>query len=230
MGNLSRRLKRIFCSVATAGSFTLGGCVSPGGLQGRPLTRGETEMARSVFGDTVDYSKVHVYNGPPKVAGIFRLTKTGLAAITPNGDIYIVEKDAQLGDLSQASPEKRKMLIHEMTHVWQHQHGVNVEADGVFLFFKSSMNYDKAYAYDINGKQKFRQLNIEQQAHMVEDYFALRDMPEWEAPPDRAEKIAKFEAMLKPALPLSADGGRSAPPPSPPAKSPPAQSPPPPSA
>jgi hypothetical protein len=212
MGNLSRRLRRIFCGAATAGSFTLGGCVSAGGLPGRPLTPGETDMARSVFGDSVDYSKVHIYNGAPKVAGIFRLTETGLSAITPNGDIYIVEKDAQLGDLSQSSPAKRKLLIHEMTHVWQHQQGKNVEREAVFLFFKSGFKYDKAYAYDINGKQKFESLNVEQQAQMVEDYFALREMSPWEAPADRAEKIAKFEAMLKPSLPLQADSSRTSPP------------------
>ncbi len=221
MSNLPRRLKHIFYSAATASSLMLGGCVSAGGLAPRPLTQGETNMARSVFGDSIDYNKVHVYNGAPKIAGILRLSHTGLEAITPNGDIYIVEKDAQLGDLSEASPAKRKMLIHEMTHVWQHQHGVNVEKDGIILFIKSGFNYDKAYAYDINGNLKFESLNIEQQAHMVEDYFALREMPADQAPVDRAQKIAKFEAILKPYFPL-ADSSV--------AKPPPAQASPPPSA
>lgn len=202
MSKKSRRLAKAFCAAAT-GSLTLTGCVSPGGLQGRPLTTGEADMARSVFGDEIDYNKVHIYNGAPEVAGIFRLSKTGLSAITPNGDIYIVEKDAQLADLSLASDAKRQMLIHEMTHVWQHQKGRNVESEAIVLFFKSGFKYDDCYAYSIDGKIKFQSLNIEQQAHMVEDYFALREMPEWEAPPDRAEKIAKFEALLKPHLPLS---------------------------
>src|SRR5438105_3265729 len=30
--------------------------------QGRPLTSGEIEMARTVFGDSIDYSKVKVYS------------------------------------------------------------------------------------------------------------------------------------------------------------------------
>jgi hypothetical protein len=47
---------------------------------------------------------------------------------------------------------------------------------------------------------------------MVEDYFALREMPAEYAPADRAEKIAKFEAMLKPHLPLQADTTPATPP------------------
>ena len=209
MDKKSRRLARVFCAAA-ASSATLSGCVTAGGLQGRPLTRSEIDMTRSVFGDDIDYNKVQIYNGAPEVAGIFRLTKTGLAAITPNGDIYIVEKDAQLADLSQASDAKRKMLIHEMTHVWQHQHGKNVEAEAIFLFIKSGFKYDNCYAYTIDGKLKFQSMNIEQQAHLVEDYFALREMPAWEAPADRAEKIARFEALLRPVLPL-ADTRKAAP-------------------
>lgn len=204
MAKPKRSLKKIFAGAAASSAILLGGCVSPGGLQGRSLTRSETEMARTVFGDTVNYDNVKVYNGPPTVAGIFHLNQDGLSAISPNGDVYIVGPQYQVQDLSQASADTRKLLIHELTHVWQHQQGRNVEAEALFLFIKSGGHYNAAYAYDINGNQKFADLNLEQQAHMVEDYFALREMSPWEAPPDRDERIAKFEAMLKPHLPLTA--------------------------
>jgi hypothetical protein len=207
MGKRFRRLRQIFRASAASGAMLLGGCVSAGGLHGRPLTPGEKDMARTVFGNDVDYDKVKLYNGPPKVAGIFTLNQNKLSAITPNGDIYLVGRDVQQPDLSLAGEAARKLLIHEMTHVWQHQQGRNVEAEAVFLFFKSGFNYDKAYAYDINGKEKFVSLNLEQQAHMVEDYFALRDVPF--PTPEQREKIAQFEAMLKPSLPLI---GSAAPP------------------
>jgi hypothetical protein len=219
MGKLPRRLKRLFRAATASGALLAGGCASAGGLQGRPLTPGERDMARSVFGDEINYDKVHIYNGAPKIAGIFRLKQNKLSAITPNGDIYLVGKDCQQPDLSQASEADRRVLIHEMTHVWQHQQGRNVESEAIFLFFKAGFKYDKAYAYDIDGKQKFVSLNLEQQAHMVEDYFALREAPlqPWEDPAERREKIAKFEAMLKPSLPLTstpaAKSSAAAPPP-----------------
>ena len=205
MGKRFRRLTQIFRASAASGAVFLGGCVSAGGLHGRPLTPGERDMARGVFGDAVDYDKVKLYNGAPKVAGIFTLKQNKLSAITPNGEIFLVGKNIQQPDLSLAGEEGRKLLIHEMTHVWQHQQGRNVEGEAIFLFIKSGFNYDSAYAYDINGKEKFVNLNLEQQAHMVEDYFALRDSPlqPWEDPAERREKIAKFEAMLKPSLPLT---------------------------
>ena len=212
MGKLWRRLKQVFCTVAAASSAS--SCVTSGGLPARPLTRGETDMAKTIFGNDIDYNKVHIYNGAPEVAGIFRLSETGLAAITPNGDIYIVDKDAQVSDLSKASAAKRRMLIHEMTHVWQHQHGVDVEREAVVLYFKSSFKYNDCYAYNVDGQLQFKSMNIEQQAHMVEDYFALRETPKGKAPADRDAKIAQFEAVLRPHLPLSA-GHRDGPPPKP---------------
>jgi len=214
MGKLSRRLKQIFHAASATGCMLLSGCVSAGGLHARPLTPGEKDMARTVFGDSVRYDKVKVYNGPPKVAGIFRLKQNRLSAITPNGDIYLVDKDVQQPDLSLAGEASRKLLIHEMTHVWQHQQGRNVEGEAIFLFVKSGFNYDSCYAYDINGKQKFLSLNLEQQAHIVEDYFALREAPlqPWENPAERQEKIAKFEAMLKPCLPINQATSASPPP------------------
>ncbi|TAL34897.1 MAG: DUF4157 domain-containing protein [Alphaproteobacteria bacterium] len=205
MGKRFRRLRNIFHAVSASSLMLVGGCATPGGLQGRPLTPGEKDMARGVFGDTIDYDKIKIYNGPPTVAGIFQLKQNKLSAITPNGDIYLVGEDCKQPDLSQASEANRKLLIHEMTHVWQHQQGRNVEREAIFLFIKSGFNYDSCYAYDINGKEKFVQLNLEQQAHMVEDYFALRDTPlqPWENAAERQEKIAKFEAMLKPCLPIA---------------------------
>jgi hypothetical protein len=215
MGWLPRRLKKIFHAASASSLMLVGGCVTPGGLQGRPLTHHERETARTIFGDTIDYDKVTVYNGAPKVAGIFTLNQNKLSAITPNGDIYLVSKYSQQPDLSLAGEKTRKLLIHEMAHVWQHQQGRNVEAEAVYLFIKSGFNYESSYVYDINGKEKFISLNLEQQAHMVEDYFALRDTPlqPWENPAERQEKIAKFEAMLKPCLPLSNTNGSATTPP-----------------
>ncbi|MEZ0262864.1 MAG: hypothetical protein ACAH80_17800 [Alphaproteobacteria bacterium] len=198
-----RRIKLLFGLAAAGGVLAAsGGCVGPAGLKGRPLTPGETKLAQEVFGNSIDYKKVTIYNGPPKIAGLIELNKDGLGAISPGGNIYLVGKDCQKPDLSQGSQSDRRLFIHEMTHVWQHQQGRFVNCEAVALFVKSGFEYNKAYAYDLDATQKFRMLNLEQQADVVEDYFALKSLPAKDAPPDRAEKIAKFERLLKPVLPL----------------------------
>jgi hypothetical protein len=212
-----RRIKLLFGLAAAGGVIAAsGGCVGPAGLKGRPLTPGETKLAQEVFGDSIDYKKVTVYNGPPKIAGLIEINKANLGAISPSGNIYLVSANCQKPDLSQGTKADRNLLIHEMTHVWQHQQGRFVNCEAVALFIKSGFEYDKAYAYDLNTTQKFRTLNLEQQAHLVEDYFALRSLPPNEAPADRAEKIAIFEKLLKPVLPLQHVAAETRKPPPPP--------------
>ena len=86
-----RRIKLLFGLAAAGGVIAAsGGCVGPAGLKGRPLTPGETTLAREVFGDAIDYKKVTVYNGPPKIAGLIEINKANLGSISPGGNIYLV--------------------------------------------------------------------------------------------------------------------------------------------
>ena len=57
------------------------------------------------------------------------------------------------------------VFIHEMTHVWQYYHGVDVfwEAAG------SHVHYDDPYAYQIGNS--WEDYLVEQQAEIVEDWF-----------------------------------------------------------
>jgi hypothetical protein len=198
-----RRIALLFGLVAAGASMgAVGSQITPGALKGRPLTPGEVALAQQVFGNTIDYNKVKVYNGAPKVGGIIPLKKKNLGAISPGGNIYLVSDSCQQPDLSKCSPATRGLFIHEMTHVWQHQQGRSVNNEAIMLFLRSGFEYDHAYAYDLDKVKKFHHLNLEQQAHLVEDFFKLRELPAKNAPPDRAEKIAKFEALLKPCLPL----------------------------
>lgn len=200
-----RRFKLVFGLAAAGGVLAATGFgVGPWGRQGRPLTPGEIAIAREVFGNTIDYNRVTVYNGPPRIFNMVELNKDGLGAISPGGNIFLVGANCQKPDLSKGTNADRNLLIHELTHVWQHQQGRFVNCEAMALFVKSGFEYDRAYAYDLNTTQKFLTLNLEQQAHMVEDYYALRALPAKQAPADRAERIAKFEALLKPHLPLSA--------------------------
>jgi len=210
-----RRLKKIFFAAALGGGLlALPGCVTSGGLQSRPLTPRERDMAREVFGDQIEYDKVKVYNGAPKVAGVIPLD--GMDAIAPSGNIFLVDKDSQHPDMSQAGAANRKLLIHEMTHVWQYQQGRNVNLEAAGLFVRNGFSYGKGiYAYDLYKTKKFNDLNIEQQAEMVADYFELREMPPSEWPADRLERMARLEKLLKPSLPLGTTVADTRPPPPP---------------
>lgn len=197
-----RRLKQLFCAAALGGGILgLPGCVTSGGLQPRPLTPRERDMARTVFGETIRYDDVKVYNGAPRIAGIVPLDR--MDAIAPGGNIFLVDPGTQHADMSQADAASRKFLIHELTHVWQYQQGRNVNLEAAGLFIRNGFNYDKrAYAYDLFATKKFTDLNLEQQADMVEDYFALREMPPANWPADRAQRMARFEELLGPHLPV----------------------------
>ncbi len=124
----------------------------------RHLTVGELTYARSIFGQSVDYDRVFVHD---EKAYFLQPDDT---AITPNGEIYFPKPVYQADfstDIGSAA-----WLIHELTHVWQHQHGVNVRLQGVLY---------RRYEYGnltTEGKP-FSSYYIEQQASIVEDYFRM---------------------------------------------------------
>ncbi len=51
-----------------------------------------------------------------------------------------------------------------MTHVWQHQQGIDVTTRGLF---------ERRYEYTIEAGKRFEDYLIEQQPAIVEDYFRL---------------------------------------------------------
>lgn len=125
--------------------------------QSRPLTEGECELARSVFGDSLQLQDVRL-----KTA--WWVLKN--YAVSPNGHIYF-HSDNWLADFSKASLSKQSWLIHELTHVWQWQQGLKV-VRGALL--------NRRYAYELKAGKSFFRYGIEQQARMVQDYFIRRKL------------------------------------------------------
>jgi hypothetical protein len=140
----------------------------------RQLTKGEIELARGVFGDSIDYSKVRVFKRPWMV---FFGSQNQI--ITPNGNIYVADKDYH-DDFSDKADYAKTMFIHEMTHVWQSQHGVAVRWEAVKGWLSSGFKYGSTYKYELDAVKDFKDLNIEQQAELVETYYSdcesLREM------------------------------------------------------
>lgn len=120
--------------------------------QSRLLTEGERQLATSVFGDSLKLDDIQI-----KTA--WWVLKN--YAVSPNGNIYFNPKD-YLSDFSAASLGHQSWLIHELTHVWQLQHGLKV-VRGALL--------NRRYQYELVKGKPFLSYGIEQQARMVQDYF-----------------------------------------------------------
>ena len=118
----------------------------------RSLTAGERQLAYSVFGDSLALDDI-------------RLKTTWWVlknyAVSPNGNIYFHPND-WIVDFSKKPLLTQSWLIHELTHVWQYQHGIKVVRGAL-----RSRRYD----YDLRPNKPFNAYGIEQQARIVQDYF-----------------------------------------------------------
>ena len=123
----------------------------------RRLTPGEQALAAGVFGASLDAARVWIASNP-----------VGGRIFTSGSRLIVWASDRARRDFADpATPlSDQGDLIHELTHVWQAQRGT-------FLLLAKLRAGDSAAAYDydlINGPA-FPDLNIEQQAHVVEDAF-----------------------------------------------------------
>lgn len=124
-------------------------------MRWRSLTSGERALCAGVFGGELDVGRVRLFSLPlwPR-------------PFVPNGRLIVWPADSALADFTDAPLWLRSVLIHELTHVWQAQ-------TGVFLPLAKLRAGDgrAAYAYDLDDGRNFSQLNIEQQAMVVQHAY-----------------------------------------------------------
>jgi hypothetical protein len=126
----------------------------------RTLTDGEVTLARSVFGDAIDYAKVRLtqrkwaFFQPRETV----MAPTGCICFHPKGSLY--HDDFACGNL-----DAQGLLIHEMTHIWQTQRGV---------FLPLVRHPFCRYDYAIRPGLPLKRYGIEQQAEIVRHTFVLR--------------------------------------------------------
>ncbi|TKD52158.1 vgr related protein [Sphingomonas baiyangensis] len=126
----------------------------------RALTDLEIAMARSVFGDAIDYAAVRLVN---RKWAFFQPRKVTMA---PRGNIHFHPRgDAYCVCFASNSRYWQGHLIHELVHVWQHQRGVN-------LVLKRHPFC--RYSYTIKPGWTLDRYGIEQQAEIVRHTFLLR--------------------------------------------------------
>ena len=118
----------------------------------RFLTESEKKMAQSVFGTALELDGIKI------IAHRMVLKNYG---ISPNGHVYFNEQD-WCEDFSTQTLSTQSWLIHELTHVWQIQQGIQVVRKAIF---------DRQYRYVLEQGKAFLAYGIEQQAQMVQDYY-----------------------------------------------------------
>jgi hypothetical protein len=141
-------------------------------MECRSLTPGEVELARSIFADAIDYSKVRLFRGK------WWPFHPRRAAMAPTGDIWFhPDGGGWSEDFSNEPLSQQAFFIHEMTHVWQAQKG------GRFYLMLMRHPFCR-YSYRLKPGKPFSAYGIEQQAEIVRHRFlADRGFPVAIEPP-----------------------------------------------
>lgn len=128
-------------------------------MKRRSLTPGEIALSRSIFGETIDYSRVRLVEGkwwPFHPRG---------AAMAPMGNIWFhPDRGGWSDDFSKEPLRRQAYFIHEMVHVWQAQKGGK--------FYLPLMRHPFCrYSYELKRGKPFERYGIEQQAEIVAHRF-----------------------------------------------------------
>jgi hypothetical protein len=125
----------------------------------RPLTPGEAELARQVFGDALDVSRAKVAN---RKWAFFQPKNTTMA---PLGTIHFNPASGLYRDDFATAPlALQGLFVHELAHVWQHQSGI---------FLPIRRHAFCRYGYALEPGRPFTRYGIEQQAEIVRHAFLL---------------------------------------------------------
>lgn len=128
----------------------------------RALTDGEIALARSMFGDAINYDRVRLVRGkwwPFQPRGI---------VMAPTGNVHFHPDNPRWSeDFSKAPLELQGLLIHELTHVWQSQ------TRGRFYLPLMRHPFCR-YSYEPVPGQSFDRYGLEQQAEIVRHAFLAK--------------------------------------------------------
>jgi len=128
----------------------------------RPLTSGEVALARSMFGEAIDYDRVRIVRRkwwPFQPKGV---------VMAPTGNIHFHPLSETYRDDFAAAPlSLQGLFIHEMTHVQQTQRGGR--------FYLPLMRHPFCrYSYAIKDDRPFGRYGLEQQAEIMRHIFLAK--------------------------------------------------------
>lgn len=123
----------------------------------RRLTAGERALAAEMFGEGLDAGGVR----------ILALPVWNRAFVAGPGLIVWPARTVRADFAASETPlSVQAVFMHELTHVWQAQNGVQL-----LLAKLKAGDSHASYAYDLSAGPEFAALNIEQQAMVVEHAF-----------------------------------------------------------
>jgi hypothetical protein len=131
------------------------------GDRSRPLTAGEIDCCRSLFGDAVAVDAVRVHARGWFPFGL-QLRATAMA---PDGHVWFRPEDC-CADFSQAPTWRLLWFMHEMVHVWQWQLGYPV-------LWRGALRVGLSYRYELAPQRRLGDYNMEAQGDLLADWFAL---------------------------------------------------------
>src|SRR5262245_18567852 len=151
----------------------------------RSLTSGERDIARSVFGSSINLDSIRISND----AFVPFQDRT----MTPNGNIYWPSGYGYMDDFSTGNAAIRGTFVHELTHSWQYQNGVNVALEGAGLQFKYFLGENVYDISKVTRDTQFNQLNIEQQGEIAKYLYLTREG----LPPNDAQSFETYDRIFR---------------------------------
>jgi len=133
----------------------------------RPLTGREIDVARSVFGDSIQYARVRIDEGAYVGCRHFRFLYVSF---------YTINAWGAFND---------EFLIHELVHVWQYEKfgGVYIPRAIRAIHSPEGYNYGGVgvLRQAVKTGKSFLDFNYEQQADIITDYYRLKTgkRPQW---------------------------------------------------
>jgi hypothetical protein len=145
-------------------------------LPGRPLTTGETVELRSVFKDSIDYSKERIHSSK-----VMDTIVNPTEPFTDNviyghtrGNVIIVNHDVNQADYTAKGVDamSEETFLHENVHIWQYQNCPwDMTCATIGEALKRQGGLDGFYTYHLQAGKDLLDYNIEQQAVMITDYY-----------------------------------------------------------
>jgi hypothetical protein len=100
-------------------------------------------------------------------------------------------------DFTEAPPHHRThflpILIHELCHVWQHQHP-EIHGYSIRALYEHARHGHAVYRYDIHAHDRLCDFRIEQQGQIMQDY-ALHQLDGTPAPDH--ERVIRADICLE---------------------------------
>ncbi len=133
----------------------------------RSLTGGERAILKFVFGDTLIHNTQITTNDANRGGADNSITYTDIPHYS--NQIWC----ADFSDRTTVTWTDTWTFVHEFGHVWQYKYATHPISGWLENIMRHPRDYTLNYYYDLMKSDDFYDYNIEQQASIVADYWAV---------------------------------------------------------